>query len=119
MTINALLKSDPPMTYFNVQSETQTSPNNNIKLTKNPPPFNKEAWEAKNTKFANINRDSQERLKTKSEEPESYIEELNNILPYLLQSKQKYQHEAKEYFRHSKYRNRHPPNILRTENLPK
>ena len=81
--------------------------NDNLCTPEASPPhdtLNTEAWKAINTKFANINRDSWEWLKTKSEEPDSYIEELNNTLAFFLQSKQEFQHETKEYFRHYKTR---------------
>ena len=49
----------------------------NIKISRNPPPLTKEAWELIDTEFTQLNKTSWDRLENEQEEPEIYISNLN------------------------------------------
>ena len=77
------------------------SDNKNIRINKNPPHLEKEIWAKFDTEFMKLNQDSWDKLKSKTVEPELYIEELNNMLTGFLLSKDEFKYETKEYFKHS------------------
>ena len=86
----------PPYSKIQIHSD-----NKNIKINKNPPQLDKETWAKMDTEFMKLNQDSWDKLKNKTVEPETYIEELNNMLTGFLLTKDEFKYETKEYFKHS------------------
>ena len=85
----------------NIQSDRQLSTG----ITRNPPPLSKEAWSDIDTEFMHANQELWDRFRHKKEEPDKFIEDLNLNLAEFLKSKPEFQHEAKEFYKHSKSSN--------------
>ena len=70
----------------------------NIQIIRSPPNLTKETWEEINTEFAILNRESWNKLRTRNNNPEEFITDLNTTLANFLKSKPEFQHEAKQFF---------------------
>ena len=84
---------------LNCKTDSNTTDNKIIKINRNPPPLSKEAWEEIDTEFTNLNKESWNKFRTRKEEPEDFIKDLNTTLAEFLQTKPEFQHETKEFFK--------------------
>ena len=74
----------------------------NIQIERNPKALTKEAWEEINEEFSHINQASWDKLRSKEENPDVFIANLNTTLATFLQSKPEFQHEVKQFYKHAK-----------------
>ena len=87
------------------------------RITRNPPSLSKEAWADIDTEFMHINQELWDRYRTKTEEPEQFIADLNLNLAEFLKSKSEFQHDVKEFYKHSKPGNDDLEEIKKKKNM--
>ena len=74
----------------------------NIKINRNPPLLTKEAWELIDTEFANLDQNAWDQFRTKHEEPENYVGNLNKTLSKFLLLKPEFQKDIKVFYEKTK-----------------
>ena len=80
------------------KNDTKTT----VKINRNPPSLDKNAWEEINNEFLKVNEKSWKQFRDKDIEPEKFIEALNKSLAKYLKSKPVFQQEVKKFFHHKK-----------------
>ena len=76
-----------------------------VRINRNPPLLTKEAWEVINREFANLDQESWDQFRTKHEEPENYVGNLNKTLSKFLLTKPEFQKDIKVFY--DKTKNKH------------
>ena len=70
------------------------------KVARNPPKIHKDTWAKYDSEFSEINSNSWAKVRSREVEAETFVEELNKELANFLITKQEFQFEIKEYFKH-------------------
>ena len=70
------------------------------KLTRNPPLLEKETWKKYDVEFSDLNEETWSKLRKGELSANEYIEQLNTALASFLESKEEFQQEVKEFFKH-------------------
>ena len=94
-----------PINQTHKDKQHKTTKTHKLKLAKNPPSLNKETWKMYDSEFNNSNLDSWTKLKKGEITVDKFIDKLNTDLASFLESKEEFQYEVKEFFKHKAPKN--------------
>ena len=103
------VSSQPTLESLNHTPDNQSKKctKSTIKISKNPPPLDKDTWKKYDSEFSETNKVSWAKVRNGEMEAEKYVEELNKDLANFLLTKEEFKSEVKHYFKHKPPKSNH------------